>query len=65
MYEDADGNITSRMVTVHWVGETTFKGECHARQAERSFRLDRVLGEITDTETGEMLEPEEWAEGYR
>lgn len=65
MYEDAEGNVTSRVVTVHWVGDSTFKGECHDRQAERTFRLDRVLGDITDTETGEMLEPEEWAEGYR
>lgn len=65
MYEDAKGDTTFRMVTVHWVGDSSFKGECQDKQAERTFRLDRVIGDITDTETGEMLDPEDWAEEYR
>lgn len=65
IYEDAKGDTSSRMVTVHWVGDTTFKGECHDRKAERTFRLDRVIGDITDIDTGEVLDPEDWADRYR
>ncbi|MBX9761580.1 MAG: hypothetical protein K2Y24_00910 [Pseudomonadaceae bacterium] len=64
-YEDADGEVTYRTVTVHAVTATHIKGECHDRQAERTFRLDRVIGDITDTDTGEMLKPKKWAQAYR
>lgn len=64
MYQDSKGNTTFRTVTVHSVGATSFKGECHHRMAERTFRFDRVIGDITDTETGEMLKPKKWAAQY-
>lgn len=64
-YEDADGEVTYRTVTVHAVTATYIKGECHDRQAERTFRLDRVIGYITDTQTGETLPPKRWASALR
>lgn len=64
LYEDAKGDTSFRSVTVHWVGDSNFKGECHARQAERTFRLDRIIGDLTDRETGEILSPKKWARLY-
>jgi predicted DNA-binding transcriptional regulator YafY len=60
-YEDTAGDITFRNVTVHSITRTYLKGECHGRQAERTFRLDRIVGGIVDCETGEMMSPSEWA----
>lgn len=56
-YEDANGEITQRTVTVHSVDSTYIKGECHSRRAERTFRIDRVLGDVVDVETGEIFSP--------
>lgn len=63
-YEDASGLWTDRTVTVHSVTDDYIKGECHDRGAERTFRLDRVMSDITDTETGEILDVDEWAQQY-
>jgi predicted DNA-binding transcriptional regulator YafY len=60
-YEDSDGDITCRTVTVHSVTGTYIKGECHDRAAERTFRVDRILGDITDCDTGEILSARKWA----
>lgn len=60
-YEDSDGDITCRTVTVHSVTGTYIKGECHDREAERTFRVDRILGDITDCDTGEILSARKWA----
>lgn len=60
-YEDFDGVITYRTVTVHSVSGTYIKGECHTRVAERTFRVDRIVGDITDCETGEILSAQKWA----
>lgn len=66
-YEDAEGEVTFRRVTVHSVTATNLKGECHDRGEERTFRLDRIIGDLTDCETGEILKPKSWAKqvGYR
>ncbi|UGV31544.1 hypothetical protein LO767_03285 [Halopseudomonas aestusnigri] len=64
-YEDADGNWTDRQVTVHSVTGAHIKGECHQRRAERTFRLDRILSDITDLDTGEVLSVKKWANAYR
>ncbi len=61
LYEDAEGDISHRQVTVHSVTSIYIKGECHTRQAERTFRIDRVIGDITDCDTGEMSAPQKWA----
>ncbi|EME0887375.1 WYL domain-containing protein [Pseudomonas aeruginosa] len=58
-YEDVDGDISFRTVTVHHVTRFYLKGECHSRRAERTFRLDRVIGTLTDCDTGEIFTPEE------
>ncbi len=63
-YEDAEGDISYRTVTVHSVSSTYLKGECHDKKAERTFRLDRIIGDVTDCETGEILSPKEWARRY-
>lgn len=60
-YVDADGEKTQRTVTVHSVTRVYFKGECHTRREERTFRLDRVVGDLVDCDTGEVLSPKEWA----
>ncbi|WP_155952547.1 hypothetical protein [Pseudomonas sp. URMO17WK12:I4] len=59
-YEDSVGNITDRIVTVHSVSSMYIKGECHDQHEERTFRIDRILGELTDCETGEILLPKFW-----
>ncbi|MNJ56522.1 hypothetical protein D3C77_520720 [compost metagenome] len=60
-YEDTKGEITYRTVTVHSITRTYLKGECHGRQAERTFRLDRIIGDLVDCETGEIISPQKWA----
>lgn len=60
-YEDSNGDISYRTVTVHSVTRTYLKGECHDRQAERTFRLDRIIGDLTDCNTGELMSPDRWA----
>lgn len=64
-YEDSSGDISHRTVTVHSASDTYIKGECHDRQAERTFRLDRIIGNITDCETGEILSPKKWLRQQR
>lgn len=64
-YEDAEGDWSSRKVTVHSVTRTYIKGECHQRRAERTFRLDRILSDVTDLDTGEILDVDVWAKSYR
>ena len=60
-YEDSTGEVSYRTVTAHSVSATYLKGECHDRQAERTFRIDRIIGDLTDCETGEILSPKKWA----
>lgn len=59
-YEDSAGDISCRTVTVHSATTKHIKGECHDRQAERTFRLDRIIGDLTDCDTGEILSPKHW-----
>jgi len=59
-YEDVAGDISYRTVTVHSASSLYLKGECHDRQAERTFRLDRIIGDLTDCETGEIMSPKKW-----
>lgn len=53
-YEDANGNITRRRVTLTQVvadhsGYIHLLGYCHLRQAPREFRADRVIA-LADTD---------------
>lgn len=63
-YVDNNGDWSMRTVTVHSVSSTRIKGECHMRRAERTFLLERIEGDIVDLETGEVLDPEDWAAQY-
>jgi len=56
-YEDSVGDVTYRTVTVHSVTATYLKGECHDRQAERTFKIERIIGDVVDLDTGEILRP--------
>ena len=40
-----------------------FQGICQSRRAMRTFRLDRVQGDITSEESGEIANPYDWAAG--
>ena len=60
-YEDSVGDVSYRTVTVHSITANHMKGECHDRQAERTFRLDRIIGDLTDCDTGEIMSPTQWA----
>lgn len=58
-YTDRDGHPTQRTVRVEavgqWGGMRYFKGRCKLRDAERTFKADRVRGFLTDMDTGEMI----------
>lgn len=60
-YEDADGEITSRIITInkiyHHNSFTYIDADCQLRRETRTFRLDRIIGYITDIKTGEILDP--------
>lgn len=60
-YLNAKGELASRRVKVTMVGKWQFEGIDLAKREERTFRHDRVIGEITSELTGEVLDPAEWA----
>lgn len=62
-YRDAQGDVSQRRVVVHVLDEEYFNGFCLDRMANRTFRLDRVVGNITSEETGEISSCWEWAAG--
>jgi hypothetical protein len=62
-YQDFDENITNRIITIKKI---TRKGRgiyisayCHLRNEMRTFLRDRIIGYITDIETGEIFEKED------
>lgn len=63
-YEDSAGDVTFRTVTVHSVTATYLKGECHDRQAERTFKIERIIGDVVDLDTGEILRPRSLARHF-
>lgn len=64
-YSDADGIETRRKVDIYRTakkqGYSLITGWCHGRQAERSFRSDRVQAVIDDQ--GEVFSAEEFLAG--
>lgn len=58
-YEDAQGNLSERHVIVHHADLHYIKGECLTRNAERTFRTDRIIGGVVDCSTGEIIAPYE------
>lgn len=59
-YETADGDVMERHVVVQAVDGIYIDGFCLMRQAVRTFRLDRIIGNVTSENTGEVLAPAEW-----
>ncbi len=58
-YEDRDGVPAKRTVDVFGVSTnaryTYIEGFCRDRMADRTFRVDRIAGDLTDMETGELM----------
>lgn len=58
-YQTQYGSYSRRTVNVTAIssnGEHTYlEGFCRDRMDNRTFRTDRILGDLTDTETGELL----------
>lgn len=58
-YVDHDGQATRRRVRVMSLssndGRQYLDGYCLDRQAMRTFRVDRIQGDLTDMETGELV----------
>lgn len=63
-YEDAYGEITHRIVEVRTVTGVYIKGNCLDRQEARTFRIDRILGDVVDCDTGEILKPLEYVRRF-
>lgn len=64
-YANAQGEYSSRRVRVEWVGEWKFDGTDLDKGAERSFRYDSIIGDITSDSTGEILAPLDWRDSIR
>lgn len=58
-YRNYEYEVTTRTVDVECAydgpGGYYFRGYCHLRQERRTFRLDRVIGDLTNVDTGEVL----------
>lgn len=59
-YADSDGVLTHRKVSVHSVNSIYLDGFCFLRNAERTFRLDRIIGLVQDEQSGNSLTVEEF-----
>ncbi len=59
-YRDAFGNHSRRRVDVRRVSGDLFQGYCHHAGATRTFRSDRIQGDVVDVTTGEVFEPAKW-----
>lgn len=57
LYENSQGELSSRHVTVEQVGTSHFAGMCHRENAERTFRFDRIQGSVTDEASGKLIMP--------
>jgi hypothetical protein len=65
-YLNQKGEYSTRRVLVQWVGEWKFEGIDLDKEAERTFRYDSVIGEVTSEETGEIFSSaEEWRDSIR
>lgn len=60
-YKDNQGNVSRRLVDVYRIHYSKrdntgfFTGYCHDQKMERTFRMDRVFGDVIDRDTGEIL----------
>lgn len=63
-YMDRDGDVTVRTVDARAAStdgvNDYIEGLCHKSGKPRSFRVDRVISDITIMETGELFDPDAW-----
>jgi predicted DNA-binding transcriptional regulator YafY len=64
-YQDEGGARTVREIQAQAIEGALLHGWCLLRDEYRTFRIDRIDGHITDTRTGEMVAPWEWARRWR
>ncbi len=60
-YKNADGEPSRRAVDVKRKEWDYFSGFCHLRRENRTFRYDRIEGEVVVVDTGEIISPSEFA----
>ncbi|HMV53619.1 MAG TPA: hypothetical protein PKC15_07795 [Rhodocyclaceae bacterium] len=60
-YLSDKGEWTERRVDVTAVDGFYIHAFCHLRHEERTFRLDRIQGDVIDMNTGEVFPPRVWA----
>lgn len=60
-YVASGGELTQRRVVVHQLDGEYFQGRCLMRNATRTFRLDRVIGDVTSEDSGEVADAFAWA----
>lgn len=59
-YVNSKGESSFRDVDVKSFDGEYLEGYCHLSRKFKTFRLDRVEGEIIMRETGEVIDPNEW-----
>ena len=59
-YIDAGGRWSRRTVSIAAHGDEMFDAFCEDRQDLRTFRYDRIQGDIIDVDTGEVIEVRTW-----
>jgi len=64
-YRNAGGEYSSRRIAVLSIDDDRFDGIDLDIQEKRTFRLDRVVGDITSETSGMIADPEAWAESIR
>ena len=60
-YQNRKFEVTTRIITIKKIYRKNninyIRAFCHLRDEYRTFKLDSIIGYITDIETGEMLDP--------
>lgn len=64
-YRDSKGDYSDRRVVVNVLDEEYFQGFCLSRNATRTFRLDRIVGDVTSETTGEIAQIWRWVDQIR
>jgi hypothetical protein len=58
-YEDAEGRLSTRMITIlevaNWLDDVALQSFCHLRQGRRTFLVSRIK-QMVDPATGEVIE---------
>lgn len=60
-YEDRKGDFSTRVVDVFASTYSYFIGYCYHRKASRTFKVERIKGLVTVIQTGELMNPHQWA----